>query len=368
MIKARSFLPHTVPRLSLSARAAFTLVELLVVIAIIGVLVGLLVPAVQVAREAARRASCTNNLHQIAIGVLNYESQHKMYPPGNINWPVRSGGAKISPSGNNSLQNAVPGHSWFLRILGHMEEVTLQGRLTFAPPKYGLPHYVSHHSNYFVVRNHVFSWATCPSSPMPSVFIDKSGIPGETVPSEGRYQICDYVGISGSILRKETNPVNHSPMFKAFSGIIVDTRCGIFVDPRHDLCVRDPVWVTTGSVTDGTSNTLMLGEQSDYCKTPDGEDRDCRSNRMAHEGNKGNAHVNSGTALMTTVLHPINTKDATAINAQTMASSSPIQSAHPLGAVMARGDGSVFFMPDSVDLQVLYNLCDKNDGLKVDMP
>ncbi|MCA9236821.1 MAG: DUF1559 domain-containing protein [Planctomycetales bacterium] len=92
-------------------RAGFTLVELLVVIAIIGVLVALLLPAIQAAREAARRSSCLNNVRQIALGTLNYESTFGELPRGTNN--------EIGQSRNGYTW--YDDYTWFTFILPYLE-------------------------------------------------------------------------------------------------------------------------------------------------------------------------------------------------------------------------------------------------------
>ena len=103
----------------------FTLVELLVVIAIIGILVALLLPAVQSARSAARRVQCQNNLKNLGLALLNYESSTRELPPSS-EWPFAT-----RPGDRTAVQL---GPNWVIRILPYLEETALSDTFQLAEP------------------------------------------------------------------------------------------------------------------------------------------------------------------------------------------------------------------------------------------
>jgi len=109
------------------ARRGFTLIELLVVIAIIGVLIALLLPAVQAAREAARRAQCINNLKQIGLALHNYESANGSFPPGMFGGSNRD----VQPC------SSINSHTMFSMLLPYIEAGNVYNSINFMVPAYG---------------------------------------------------------------------------------------------------------------------------------------------------------------------------------------------------------------------------------------
>ncbi len=106
---------------------AFTLIELLVVIAVIGILVGLLLPAVQAAREAARRTQSQNNLKQLGLGILNYESALRSLPSGYVS-------RTNDPQAYAATLDAAPGWGWGALILPYIEAQTVANQIDWRLP------------------------------------------------------------------------------------------------------------------------------------------------------------------------------------------------------------------------------------------
>ena len=124
-------------------------------------------------------------------------------------------------------------------------------------------------------------------------------------------------------------------------------------------------------ITDGTSNTVMIGEQGDFCVDAKGVKNDCRSTGGSfiygyfRDGNPRLYNV-------TTVRHRLNTKTSSSPgisgSGAWQLNNNPLQSTHANGVQVALADGSVRYLMDNTDLKVLFQLCDINDGEAVVVP
>ncbi len=219
--------------MKLRYRKGFTLVELLVVIAIIGILVGLLLPAVQAAREAARRMQCGNNLKQLALAMMNYESASKRFPalgvslfarPGRLwyGWPI----AVLPYEEQSPMYNGI------------MNQASLSGADGRLPAPWNETISGSRLSGNANVDNWMRQfWSKdvpshqCPSDPGPTTRVESPSL-------------LNYKGCLGDDYGRNhwSNQVMGAPN--------VSNR-GIF------QCDR---FTSIAQITDGTSNTILLGE------------------------------------------------------------------------------------------------------------
>ncbi|MDA1162151.1 MAG: DUF1559 domain-containing protein [Planctomycetota bacterium] len=333
--------------LSLTNRRGFTLVEMLVVIAIISVLAALLLPAVQQAREAARRTQCVNNLKQLGLAMHNYHDQWKTFPIGAQH--------SQTPGLAYTLDR---GSSFFVALLPFLDQSNLFNELNVAATG-GIGNVdIPTNVNGVVFDGQRFSVLSCPSSPLPQMTAPLASAPeGVMMPT--------YVGISGAATKGGIPNPDSEPTYKgvmASSGILVPNRSVNFAD-----------------ISDGTTNTMMIGEQSAYATTASGGKLDLRSGNShgAWVGSTGSGTPGGGnwfctnyqTWNITTVRYPVNSLDATAAMAGGASglgpqdgANRPIQSIHPGGANVVLADGSVRFVGESIDYTLLTNLANRDDG------
>jgi len=204
----------------------FTLVELLVVIAIIGVLVALLLPAIQAAREAARRAQCANHLKQIGLAIQNYHSARNKFPPASLR------------DSSKSIMND-PRISYLGHLLPYMEQ----------QPLYDLIDWNS-------------GWEANIHTPIRQAFIEGFLCPSKDSPE------TDYFYVNGAWRNGPGEAPSHYGGVMGAKGLIPGRREQYPVDMTHGghggfatngIILRDG-GISAKHVTDGLSNTFVVGE------------------------------------------------------------------------------------------------------------
>jgi prepilin-type N-terminal cleavage/methylation domain-containing protein/prepilin-type processing-associated H-X9-DG protein len=306
-------------------RSAFTLVELLVVIAIIGVLVALLLPAVQMAREAARRTQCANHLKQLGLAAHNFTDVRGFLPP-----------SRVSNDSTDANQNWL---TWAVIMLPYVEQQNYytQWDLTKA--------YEQHPET--VTRNAVPVYF-CPSRRRPTqAFSTETTSPA---PSGG---LSDFASCGG---RGANDGVNANGVENQYAhGAMICARWSMSPSP---LRVAD--WkglVRLAVITDGTSNTFLIGEKQVRRTTKFGKGED-RSVYTA--GNLNNARRFAGIDRKTNEKYKLD--GYTAAEIVQGVDNQAFGSLHPGTVQFVMCDGSVRGVKSQTDLNVLGNLAERDDG------
>ncbi len=236
--------------------SGFTLVELLVVIAIIGVLVALLLPAVQAAREAARRSSCTNNEKNIALAMLNYESSRRKFPKGTS--------IPIKPNGKGA--GGPNGYPWHVEVLDYIEGGNLSDAIDAEKEEYyrNTPNGWPAPAKLDSIREAETSVYLCPSDGEATAVTAFTG--GLILPA------TNYCGVMGAAWSRAmydeqtgqhagSNPCRASN-FAPETGVDCLGAIGTLEGPVNtDGMLYPGSEVRMGQVSDGTSQTLLLGER-----------------------------------------------------------------------------------------------------------
>lgn len=292
-------------------RRGFTLVELLVVIAIIGVLVALLLPAVQAARESARRTQCSNNLKQMGIGLHNYHDTYLVFPFG---WSNR-------------------GQGWNTCLLPFIEQQPLWNTLQWAEANNwdtdNTPNERACETKIKVYR--------CPSAAIPE-HVNNQGIP-KRVPA------C-YRGVASSTATSDDPSTSSNGRHLELKDLE-----GIFFGDSD---------VKFKNITDGTSNTMMVGE--------------CYWDDFSQDGNQmdfwyiGSPQIDPWPSA--TEFSEFVGSTGVPINARTVTGTSgyikelSFTSFHPAGTLFTYADGSVRFITYSVEAAT-YKALGSRDGGEV---
>ncbi|MBW8884620.1 MAG: DUF1559 domain-containing protein [Planctomycetia bacterium] len=297
------------------AKLGFTLVELLVVIAIIGVLVALLLPAVQTAREAARRAQCSNNLKQVGLAMTQYADTYKgAFPVGEYNWGWGT---------------------WLVGLMPYIEQKALFdqykgfGGITVADVNV----VYSATANLPVTRTQIQAY-TCPSDSTTASLGSRSGITYHNYVANHGSTTLQRQATFGTMLNGQPNKFKGAPFIYVGSA------------------TSNPQVVRFADVFDGLSNTLAFSE------TVQGHANDLRGFAWWNGGSHFETHLSPNSSqpdILENISYCINNDTynppcdgPTSANPENIAA----RSRHPSGVMASLCDGSVRFIPNSINLDI----------------
>ncbi len=359
-----------------------------------GILIALLLPAIQAAREAARRTQCNNNLKNISLGLLNYHDTYKTFPAG------------VHHAGRQGESERL-GPSWWVGTLPFMEQRnTYDHLMSLQQP--GAPGNGAYNAQNVIANapaarldQLVPDYMRCPSSPLPG-----------TETQTGPVALPTYVGIAGGcdIDPASSDYISNSSEIRipvpSSSQPYTSRQKGVGHVPGGIITSSGMLpacqYKNIASCTDGTSNTMIVGEQSDWLRdvnpgignryhgdpgwdtsgtgppTPSTTDGGgflsgtVESTRvpMAQSGAPGSPPAAYDCYNITTVRYPADLKRALGNTAFPGCSedhgiNNPLQASHPGGVLVAFVDGSVQFISGTTDLSVLLKIAICNDGQNI---
>jgi prepilin-type N-terminal cleavage/methylation domain-containing protein len=330
-----------ISKFSSSRPSGFTLVELLVVITIIGILISLLMPAVQAAREAARQTQCANNLKQLGLGCLSHENSIGWFPTSGWGW-------EWVGDPNRGFGQNQPG-GWLYNVLPYVDQQALHDQGV------GLTSQSAASMSALQVQiTTCLAFLQCPTRrPVQLFTATNTPYPGGTAPVNATPAAAvtrsDYVANSGDALNCYYTPGPASLAAGDASGYpwnnpVADGLTGISY-------LRSQVRMA--NVTDGASNTYMLGEKylnpDSYYTGLDPTDNECATAGYDNDTNR------CGYLGLT----PMQDTPGEALDFR-------FGSAHSNGAKMVFCDGSIHTISFFIDPETHRRLANRQDGLAID--